>query len=86
VNKPGYYQLPSSYEIVVQVPRYVINDSIKNIKFTSKDGVAMSLDGAIIWQVKRDRSNETPDHPDGVKQIALYPGGFNMLKKDVLAY
>lgn len=85
VKPPKFYRLTADYTILDQIPKFVQTNPMKNIQFKAKDGVAMDVDGAIIWKIHHVPIDQvTEDNPDGVKQVSLYPGGFKQVQYDLV--
>jgi len=66
------------------IPKVIKTTPFTKISFIAKDGVKMTVDATLIWQVNHVPAEEVSDeNPDGVKQMALYPGGYRQLLTDL---
>lgn len=64
INDPGFYKLPSEYEILGKIPLKNFTLNLNQLEFKTRDGVDMSLNSNIVWCV---------NNPE---LVAKYPGGF----------
>lgn len=72
IKEAGWYMLSADYVYVSSIPLKTFPTTI-SVEFTTKDGVKMSVSVTVVWSVN-DPNN-----------VAVYPGGFPQIQKDIEA-
>lgn len=72
IKDPGHYKLPSNYKIFESIPVKMFQQTLSDIKFRTKDGVAMSVKMSFTW------------HVTDPMQVARFAGKFDDLRNLLL--